>query len=734
MTLHLQYTPYIIPLLLAALISIWMMIIILMQRSRANLGLAGLSLAIAVWVLGHAGEIAGTDLATKIFWSQVQYIGIALVPFTWLIFSFNHAHPDNPMPLRMALPLVVLPLITIGIAWTNSWDHLLWKSTYIKEIGVFTEMGVTYGPWFWVHAAYSYALNLAGAIYLFRSLGNKQGVYRGQRVNFVIAILFPWVANIIYVSGLTPFLPIDLTPFAFTVTVTALTWSIYGFRLISLTPLARDFVIEAMPDGMIVVDLQNRVSDMNPAALQLFNLTYRETIGKEFREAFNSWPHLQERIGNEAETLGEFIVGKDEQERLFEFNSKPLTNRRQGALGRVITIREVTERKRADEQLRQLSRAVDASPVSIMITDSHAKIQYVNPKFCEETGYTRQEVLGQNPRILKSGQTTPETHRQLWETITVGREWRGELCNHKKNGELFWQAVSISAVLDAANQIAYYVAVNENITERKKIGDVFVSARDHAMENNRKKSQILVAVGANLQLPMRRIQRSIKQLQEPGMGELAVEQKRILTQISEHSQYVSTLADELSDMVKLEDGTLHLQQNLFSPGTLVKTIMAPMSNLAHNKAQSFMTTISAGTPVQVLGDEMRLKQVLINLVVHAIQSSTGGNVSIRTLSLGTDAWNIQVTDSNKSSNENELQSIFEPFHRQQDASTEDELITGLGLFISKQLVELMGGSITVESQEGQGCIYNVTLPIKLKPKDTTSPDTQPLSQVVLGKG
>ena len=734
MNLHLQYTPYIIPLLVAALISIWMMIIILTQRSRANLGLAGLSLAIVVWVLGHAGEIAGLDLATKIFWSQVQYIGIALVPFTWVIFSYNHTHPDNPMPLRMALPLAVLPLITIGIAWTNSWHHLLWKSTYIKEIGVFSEMGVTYGPWFWVHAAYSYALNLAGAIYLFRFLGNKQGVYSGQRVTFVIAILFPWVANIVYIIGLTPFLPVDLTPFAFTVTVTALTWSIYGFRLISLTPLARDFVIEAMPDGMIVVDLQNRVSDMNPAALKLFSLTYRETIGKEFREAFNRWPHLQERIGNEIETMGEFTVGKDDQERLFEINSTPLTNRSQRALGQVITIREITERKRADEQLRQLSRAVDASPVSIMITDTQAKIQYVNPKFCEETGFTREEVLGQNPRIFKSGQTPPETHRQLWETITVGREWRGEVCNHKKNGELFWEAVSISPVLDAAHQIAYYVAFNENITERKKIGDVFASARDQAMETSRKKSQILAAVGASLQLPMRSIQRSVKQLQEPGMGELAIEQKRVLTQITDRSLFVITLADELADMIKLEDGTLRLQQNLFSPGTLVKTIAAPMSHLAHSKAQSFMTTISAGTPDKVLGDEMRLKQVLINLVAHAIQSSTGGNVSIRTLSLGNDAWCIQVTDSDKSINEAELQSIFEPFHRPQGVSTEDELITGLGFFISKQLVELMGGSIKVENQDGQGCIYTVTLPIKIKPKNATSPDTQPLSQVVLGRG
>ncbi|MGB8214093.1 MAG: histidine kinase N-terminal 7TM domain-containing protein [Anaerolineales bacterium] len=730
MTLHLQFTPYIIPLLVAALISIWMMVIVLRQRSQADQGLAGLALVIVIWVLGHTGEIAGTDLATKTFFDQVEYIGIALVPYTWIIFTYNHTHKDNPMPLRIAMALLVVPLITIGIAWTNSWNHLLLKSTYIRQIGAFSELGFNFGPWFWVHATYSYALNLAGAIYIFRSLGNKQGVYGGQRVSIVIAILVPWVANLLYITGLTPFLPVDLTPYGFTVTVTAFTLSIYGFGLISLTPLARDFVIEAMPDGMIVVDLKNRISDMNPAALQLFGLNYRESIGKEFREVFKSWPHLQERIGNEAETLGEFTIGKDEQERLFEINNTPLANRSQGTLGRVITIREMTERKRADEQLRQLSRAVEASPVSIMITDTQAKIQYVNPKFCEETGYTREEVLGRNPRILKSDLTPPETHRQLWETITAGQEWRGELCNHKKNGELFWESASISPVPDAANQIAYYVAVKENITERKKIGEVFASARDQALETSRKKSQMLGAVGASLQLPMRRIQRSIKQLQEPGKGELAAEQKRVLTQITERSQYVTRLADELSDMTKLEEGSLRLQQNQFSPSTLVKTIAAPMSQLAHNKGLSFMTTVSAGTPEQVLGDEIRLGQVLTNLVAQAIQSSTGGNVSIRTLSFGNDAWSIQVTDSNKGIHEDDLRSMFEPFNKQPGVSSEEELITGLGLSISKSLVELMGGRITVESREGQGCIYSVTLPIKMKRKDTASPDTQPLPKVM----
>ena len=218
------------------------------------------------------------------------------------------------------------------------------------------------------------------------------------------------------------------------------------------------------------------------------------------------------------------------------------------------------------------------------------------------------------------------------------------------------------------------------------------------------------------------------------MGALAVEQKRTLAQIAEHSQYVTTLADELSDMNQLEEGTLRLLQYPVSPATLLKTITAPMTQLALRKSLSFTTNISLGTPEQVLGDEMRLQQVFTNLLTHAIQSSTSGNVSIRILSFGTEAWGIQVTDSNKGVTESELQSIFEPFHRQEGISTEEELTTGLGLSLSKQLVELMGGSITVENRDEQGCLYIVTLPVKMNRKDAGSPETQPLPKVMPQKG
>jgi PAS domain S-box-containing protein len=129
---------------------------------------------------------------------------------------------------------------------------------------------------------------------------------------------------------------------------------------------------------------------------------------------------------------------------------------------------DVTERKRMEEKLRQLSRAVEQSPASIVITNTAGDIEYVNPKFIEVTGYTLAEALGKNPRVLKSGEKGPEAYRELWEAITAGKEWSGEFHNKKKNGELYWESASISPIRDLAGHITHYLAVKEDITARKQ--------------------------------------------------------------------------------------------------------------------------------------------------------------------------------------------------------------------------------------------------------------------------
>jgi PAS domain S-box-containing protein len=154
----------------------------------------------------------------------------------------------------------------------------------------------------------------------------------------------------------------------------------------------------------------------------------------------------------------------------------------------------VAERTQAEDKLRQLSRAVEQSPASIVITNPAGDIEYVNPKFVEVTGYTLAEVLGKNPRILKSGEKSPEAYGMLWQTISAGKEWSGEFHNKKKNGELYWENASISPIRDLAGRVTHYVAVKEDITARKQTEaerDTLIKDLQEALANVKSLSGLL---------------------------------------------------------------------------------------------------------------------------------------------------------------------------------------------------------------------------------------------------
>ncbi len=151
--------------------------------------------------------------------------------------------------------------------------------------------------------------------------------------------------------------------------------------------------------------------------------------------------------------------------RYVEVHSTPVALNNKKVLFSII--HDVTERQYAEEQLRKLSLAIEQSPVSIIITDTKAKIEYANPRFCEATGYSREEIIGKNPSILKSGHTSDKDYKKMWETISSGKEWRGEFLDKMKNGSYLWESATISPILNSEGKITHYLAVKEDITERK---------------------------------------------------------------------------------------------------------------------------------------------------------------------------------------------------------------------------------------------------------------------------
>ncbi len=178
----------------------------------------------------------------------------------------------------------------------------------------------------------------------------------------------------------------------------------------------------------------------------------------------------QKVLREEATSLDEFAIrDANGHERIVQLHIAPFSRSGQKAGGVVAALMDITEIKATEEQLRKVSRAVEQSPSSIVITDLDGTIEYVNPRFEQASGYSAAEAVGKNPRLLKSGKTPDSVYRGMWELLTQGKEWRGEFQNRRKDGEIYWESASISPIRNAEGKTLHYVAVKEDVTERKNI-------------------------------------------------------------------------------------------------------------------------------------------------------------------------------------------------------------------------------------------------------------------------
>ncbi len=236
-------------------------------------------------------------------------------------------------------------------------------------------------------------------------------------------------------------------------------------------------IVDNVVDGVITINEGRIVQSFNLAAERIFGYSSDEVIGKNVKMLMPEPYHSQHDgyVGNYLRTgkakvigIGREVVGRRKDGSTFPLDLAVSEVR----LGeeRLFTgiIRDITERKQAEEQIRKLSHAVEQSPSVVMIVGTDGNVQYVNPKFTQITGYVPEEIIGQNPRMMQSGEKSPEEYKELWDAITSGKEWRGEFHNKKKNGELYWEAASISPVKDAKGVTTHYIKVSEDVTKRKR--------------------------------------------------------------------------------------------------------------------------------------------------------------------------------------------------------------------------------------------------------------------------
>jgi PAS domain S-box-containing protein len=407
----------------------------------------------SLWTLGTAMESSVPDLSLKIFWAKFSFSAymFGLLAFFVMVLQITDRH--HWLNRKTIFLLSLIPLITISLVWTNDFHRLIWQNLYLNGDGTLTPQ---WGLWFWVHAVYSEGLNLFSVILLMHFRQRSATLYSKHFKYLAFSMIFIMVVNAIYTLGIGPV--IDLTPIANGMANLFITWALFRNKLFNIVPIARTRIMESISDGIVVLDLDNRIIDVNPAARLIFE-SGAQTIGRSITDYFAQWPALLELALREGEQL-EFSRLSEEYH-YCEASCLPIFNERRNLLGKLLTIRDITAKKMTEERLWQQQQQIAVKEErEKMARDLHDNLGQVFGFINVQTQAIREYLKkGQLPtadhcleRITEVVQDAHETVRQ---TITT---MRGELSSNKPIdllGELKWQVGLFSQIYGIPVDIDY---------------------------------------------------------------------------------------------------------------------------------------------------------------------------------------------------------------------------------------------------------------------------------------
>ena len=401
-------------------------------------------------------------------------------------------------------------------------------------------------------------------------------------------------------------------------------------------------------------------------------------------------------------------------------------------------MQDISRRKRADQEMRSMVQAIEQSPASILITNLDATIEYVNQAHINLTGFSREEIIGANPRIFKSGITNDDTYKELWETVTHGGIWKGTFTNRRKDGSLFENFAIISPVRSANGDIRHYVGVMEDVTEKKKIGqeldryrnhlEEIVKTRTSELEDAREqaeqaalaKSAFLANMSHEIRTPMNAIIGLSHLLLQSNMSDKEKEQ---VYKIHSSGKHLLSLINDILDFSKIDAGKLQLDNRPFLLSDLLSRVDDINRQMIENKGLTF-EIINEIQPVAMIGDISRLLQCLLNLTSNAIKFTEQGGITVHLIETAQSnndmVIRFEVVDTGLGIEQKNLSRLFMAFEQEDVTTTRKFGGTGLGLSITRDLVELMGGEIGVDSTVGLGSCFWFEIPFEKSSEDLQS--------------
>lgn len=501
-------------------------------------------------------------------------------------------------------------------------------------------------------------------------------------------------------------------------------------------------ILDAIPDAIVFTDPERQIASVNRGMGLVFGYGIDDIVEKTTSILYES--------EEEYERQGQIRFNLTAEEKLepYEVNYRrkdgsifvgetlgTVVNSADGQLlGFIGVIKDITERKILEDQLLKLSQAVEQSPNGICITNIDVEIEYVNEAFSAVTGYSKDEVLGRNPRMLQSGDTAPETYLSMWNALKNGQDWKGEFSNRHKDKTQYTAFTHIVPMRQRDGSVTHYVSISEDITEKNRLSQELDNhrfhleelvkerteqlkiARDQAEIANQFKSTFMATMSHEIRTPMNGVLGMSELLKTTELNE---EQREYLNVIQNSGKIMLAVINDILDYTKYSEGKLEFEQESTDYRKWLNELMLTYSLKSGNELDIQFET-DEKVPQYILMDQVRLHQLLDNLLSNAVKFTNKGTISLRTKFISqigdTIELQFEVTDTGIGMSREASSRIFSEFEQADISTTRQYGGTGLGLAICKTLVDLAGGEIWVESELGKGSTFFVKTKFKIGSK------------------